>query len=440
MTRLPMLLALSLLVSLLCTQASGLDSTLVACLLTPAQEVELDLSDSAIAPFWNRDWEGRDSIVLTVPENCYPEYCDFDGPDDAAVVVKAATTAEGVYVYARVTDDVWMMPESDEHYEASTTDILNLYIDQLGSYAIASCRDCLIGLYNSSLSYYHRHLRLQAGGPMGSLGVFLGYKDPNIWSYTWSVALSPADAWERFQMRFEGVESAPQTREFECMLTWHAYDLAQGLCPGERLALSVTYHDRDALADSASRLSWMGRDPWAPDAQEMGYWGDLVVGDGQECTPATLSILKPNGGEQLLADVDSELAWEYTGAMEYVAIDYSLDGGQTWTRKNPGYGNNGSYPFSLDTVSDQVLIRVSDASDGIPADTSDAVFSLVRELGVADNLVMAAGRTPTQAGGTVSYDLRGRLLTRRAAELSTSVVIERRKRGMGTVRRVWVGR
>lgn len=48
----------------------GQDSTLMAYPLTAAQLDELSFSSTSPAPFWNRDWEGRDSIALAPPGNC----------------------------------------------------------------------------------------------------------------------------------------------------------------------------------------------------------------------------------------------------------------------------------------------------------------------------------------------------------------------------------
>jgi hypothetical protein len=94
------------------TAPNPYDSVLVVYWLTPQQEAEFSARDSVVSPFWDRDWSGRDSVLLVPPDNCYPDRCGFDGPDDATLVAKAAATDSGICYYVRAHDDRWTQPRT----------------------------------------------------------------------------------------------------------------------------------------------------------------------------------------------------------------------------------------------------------------------------------------------------------------------------------------
>ncbi len=94
----------------------------------------------------------------------------------------------------------------------------------------------------------------------------------------------------------------------------------------------------------------------------------------------SITVVSPNGGESWIEGTIQNITWtssDYTGN---VKIEYSLDNSGSWTTLTASTPNTGNYAWTLpSTTSDLCLVRVSDASDGIPSDVSNAVFSIIPE-------------------------------------------------------------
>ena len=93
----------------------------------------------------------------------------------------------------------------------------------------------------------------------------------------------------------------------------------------------------------------------------------------------TLTVVTPNGGEQWEVGSLQDINWDSTGSIGgSVKLDYTTDGGTNWNEIIASTTNTGSYGWTIpNDISASVLVRVSDAVDGDPADTSDATFSIV---------------------------------------------------------------
>ncbi len=90
-----------------------------------------------------------------------------------------------------------------------------------------------------------------------------------------------------------------------------------------------------------------------------------------------IRVLTPNGREQLVIGSMYEVTWFATDSRAEAKIDYSIDGGETWTEITGAVPNNGSYDWLVpDEPSESCLVRVSEVN-GEPVDISDAVFSIV---------------------------------------------------------------
>lgn len=88
------------------------------------------------------------------------------------------------------------------------------------------------------------------------------------------------------------------------------------------------------------------------------------------------SLLSPNGGEIFEAMVTTEVTWEFTGYIDQILLEYSTNNGTEWTTIETVM-NTGSYQWTIpDIVSDQCLIRISDAAHSSVNDASDSVFSI----------------------------------------------------------------
>jgi hypothetical protein len=97
-------------------------------------------------------------------------------------------------------------------------------------------------------------------------------------------------------------------------------------------------------------------------------------------TSPTIRVITPNGGEQVVIGSIYEITWFSTNTREPVRIEYSTNGGETWTEITGSTENDGDYDWTVpDEPSETCLVRVSE-TDGQPMDISDAIFSIVSPL------------------------------------------------------------
>jgi hypothetical protein len=93
----------------------------------------------------------------------------------------------------------------------------------------------------------------------------------------------------------------------------------------------------------------------------------------------TLTVLAPNGGENIVAGSTYDITWDTNGVVENVFTEYSDNNGVDWTAIDT-VANTGSYPWLVpDVNSEQCLVRLSDASypGYLPAgDVSDDAFRI----------------------------------------------------------------
>jgi hypothetical protein len=94
----------------------------------------------------------------------------------------------------------------------------------------------------------------------------------------------------------------------------------------------------------------------------------------------SLALLAPNGGESWHVGFNKDITWQWTGQVGNVRIEFSTDNGESWTDIATSTANDGAFTWRVpDAVSDSCLVRISEADDGDPSDTSKAVFSITNE-------------------------------------------------------------
>jgi len=92
----------------------------------------------------------------------------------------------------------------------------------------------------------------------------------------------------------------------------------------------------------------------------------------------SIAVTAPNGGESWQVGSGQDIAWITGGAVGNVRIEYSTDNGTNWIEIVASTENDGTYTWIVpDTASTECLVRISEADDGDPSDTSDAVFSII---------------------------------------------------------------
>ncbi len=105
---------------------------------------------------------------------------------------------------------------------------------------------------------------------------------------------------------------------------------------------------------------------------------DIDTNDSDEIYD--IQVLAPNGGEKLVAGQKFEISWYAGSAIEYVRIEYSTDGGKTWTiiaNDIKMQDNYGYYTWKVPCIpSDICELKISDAY-GMRYDYSFGSFSIV---------------------------------------------------------------
>jgi hypothetical protein len=91
----------------------------------------------------------------------------------------------------------------------------------------------------------------------------------------------------------------------------------------------------------------------------------------------SIIVTSPNGGESWTAGTTHTVKWTSTGTVGNVKISYSTNNGTNWTTIISSTANDGAYSWKVPSKnSSQCLVRIQEASDGTPSDTSNAVFSI----------------------------------------------------------------
>jgi hypothetical protein len=101
--------------------------------------------------------------------------------------------------------------------------------------------------------------------------------------------------------------------------------------------------------------------------------------------PASLTLLAPNGEEAFAAGEIVAVRWDSKDVNEPVLVEFSVNGGATWSPVYPpNAGNSGTYKWLVPLVdSDQALIRVSSVSRPAVCDVSARPFVIVQATPVA---------------------------------------------------------
>ncbi len=90
-----------------------------------------------------------------------------------------------------------------------------------------------------------------------------------------------------------------------------------------------------------------------------------------------ITLVSPNGFETWYAGLEEDIRWLTWGEVGEVTIEYSTDKGENWVVIAEATENDGRFTWLIpETASTECLVRISGAEEGIPSDTSDAVFAI----------------------------------------------------------------
>ncbi len=141
----------------------------------------------------------------------------------------------------------------------------------------------------------------------------------------------------------------------------------------------------------ASGLSNTGSWSWTPVASDVSTTArirvvdtsstdinDMSDGDFEIFDPTNITITSPNGGEVWVSGSSHNITWTSGGTINFVRIDYSDNNGGSWNTITATTENDGVFEYwnTSAIASTEMLVRIYDAADLDPYDTSDAVFAV----------------------------------------------------------------
>ncbi|NOY58783.1 MAG: hypothetical protein GXO75_07600 [Calditrichaeota bacterium] len=116
------------------------------------------------------------------------------------------------------------------------------------------------------------------------------------------------------------------------------------------------------------------------------YAGVILYGDRNNdiddftLRAATIDLTLPNGGQVWTVNSVHNITWSSSDFSGSIKIELSTDDGTSWAPIVSSTGNTGSYSWTIPNAPSQTcLIRISDATDGIPSDVSDSNFEIEPE-------------------------------------------------------------
>jgi len=190
-----------------------------------------------------------------------------------------------------------------------------------------------------------------------------------------------------------------------------------GSCPMVKVELS-TNNGSSWSTISAERAN-TGTCPWTVPGT-ISSQCRIRVGDSTDSVPvdmsntafsivavqsSTVTVTKPNGGESWVAGSAHDITWSSTGTVANVKIEYSTNGGASFTSITASTANDGAHPWNLpSSVSSNCLVKITNAANAAVNDMSNGTFSVVSMAG--KRLTWTSGYSGAPA---IAVDASGRL-------------------------------
>ena len=265
-----------------------------------------------------------------------------DGPADLSFTTFALYTPDDLFIAVDVADDA----HHDDSDQIWQNDSVELYID--GDLAAND-----LGVHWDYASPEGFQLLIDLRDEIGGWGI-------------------PFDQdWFATTRTYEGGYVA----EFRIPLTSIDTEDGPGVthpAPGDQIGLNISVNDDDDGGPKEHYGIWStSPDNWQWNRES--DWGRLYFSP----TPAgPIAIISPNGSESWPAGGTRPILWQADPGFATVVIEYSTDGGSTWTEIAGDAPNTGLYEWTLPPGSaDEVLLIISDPSLLIE-DYSDRPFSI----------------------------------------------------------------
>lgn len=134
-----------------------------------------------------------------------------------------------------------------------------------------------------------------------------------------------------------------------------------------------------------------------------------------------ITLTSPNGSEIWSVNSSKKITWTSIGVEGDVKIEYSTNGGSSWANVVSSTENDGEYSWTIPcTPSANCKVRISEASDGDPADMSDSIFTIKATTpSLTTNVITSITPSSAVCGGNITSD-GGASVTSRGVCWSTS--------------------
>ncbi len=111
--------------------------------------------------------------------------------------------------------------------------------------------------------------------------------------------------------------------------------------------------------------------------QVKNAWCAVGVGTCTNAPSGQITVTSPNGGENLTAGQVHPITWTSSNVGSHVKIDYSVNGGTSWSGITSSTPNDGVRNWTVPSVSSNLVrIRITSKSDNSIYDISNANFSI----------------------------------------------------------------
>jgi hypothetical protein len=168
-------------------------------------------------------------------------------------------------------------------------------------------------------------------------------------------ALSAAEIQAHYQRRkYTSPEPANTLGVEKSILTPNSYPWVIPNDPSSTVKVRITDNTRPAVTDASDN-----------NFQILGH--------------ASISLTSPNGNETLIMGDSHNVTWVSYGAgvSNDLKLEYSLNNGSTWALIADQQANDGNYSWTLPNIeTTQGLVRITDNTDALVIDTSDAAFTI----------------------------------------------------------------
>lgn len=234
------------------------------------------------------------------------------------------------------------------------------------------------------------------------------WSDPRIKFTSWHrVPCRDVNAIKTAIMTYGVVDAAVEvTSGFEAYESGIYQDSNTG-CSGYPCYYTSTNHAIALVGWDDSQGVWILRNSWGSSWGENGYMRIKYHAAAVSCavtylvytsseTP-TITVTSPNGGETWTQGSSRTISWTTTGTVGNVKIEYTSNNGTSWSTIVSSTGNDGSYTWTVPVVSStQCKVRISEAGDSSPTDTSNAVFTI--STGSSGKATISLNRTALNFG------------------------------------------